>query len=123
MSYYCHITPGRLRVKTPIIKQNPVEIEKVRGLLQSVSGVDAVSINALTGSITINHSGCATDSESILNMLEEKGYYKTSPTEELEHPIETVVSRVGTTVGKAILGAVVEKAFEGSMLSLLAFLV
>ena len=123
MSYYCHITPGRLRIKTPIIKQNPVEIEKVRGLLESVSGVDAVSINALTGSITINHSGCASDSESILNMLEEKGYYRTSPTEELEHPIETVVSRVGTTVGKAIVGAVVEKAFEGSMLSLLAFLV
>ena len=123
MSYYCHITPGRLRIKTPIIKQNPAEIEKVRGLLQSVSGVDAVSINALTGSITINHSGCVADSESILNMLEEKGYYKTSPTEELEHPIETVVSRVGTTVGKAIVGAVVEKAFEGSMLSLLAFLV
>jgi copper chaperone CopZ len=123
MSYYCHITPGRLRIKTPIIKQNPVEIEKVRGLLQSVSGVDAVSINALTGSITINHSGCATDSESILNMLKDKGYYKTSPEEEPEHPIETVVSRVGTTVGKAIVGAVVEKAFEGSMLSLLAFLV
>ncbi len=123
MSYYCHITPGRLRIKTPIIKQNPVEIEKVRGLLQAVSGVNAISINALTGSITINHSGCATDSESILNVLKEKGYYKTSPADEREHPIETVVSRVGTTVGKAIVGAVVEQVFEGSMLSLLAFLV
>ena len=123
MGYYCHITPGRLRIKTPIIKQNPAEIEKVRGLLLSVSGVDAVSINVLTGSITINHSGNASDPESILNILEEKGYYKTSATDEQEHPIETVVSRVGTTVGKAIVGAVVEKAFEGSMLSLLAFLV
>lgn len=123
MSYYCHITPGRLRVKTPIIRQNPAEIEKVRGILQAIPGVEAVSVNTLTGSITINHSGWATDSESILGILRENGYYKISATEERERPVESVVSRVGTTVGKAIVGAIVEKAFEGSMLSFLAFLV
>ena len=123
MSYYCHSTPGRLRIKTPIIKQNPVEVEKVRGMLQSLSGVDAVSINALTGSITINYSDCETDSESILSILEEKGYYRISSSEEQEHPIETAVSKVGTTVGKVLVGAFVEKAFEGSMLSFLALLV
>lgn len=123
MSYYHHSTPGRLRIKTPIIKQNPVEIEKVRGMLQALSGVDAVSINALTGSITINYSDCATDSESILSILQEKGYYRISPIEEQEHPIGDVVSKVGTTVGKAIVGAFVEKVFEGSMLSLLALLI
>jgi copper chaperone CopZ len=123
MSYYCHSTPGRLRIKTPIIKQNPVEIEKVRGMLQALSGVDAFSINALTGSITINYSGGATDSESILSILKEKGYYRISPIEEQEHPFETVASKVGTTVGKAIVGAFVEKAFEGSMLSFLALLI
>ncbi len=123
MSYYCHSTPGRLRIKTPIIKQNPVEIEKVRGMLQSLSGIDAVSINALTGSVTINYSGGATDSESILSVLEQEGYYRISQEEEQEHPIETAVSKVGTTVGMALVGAFVEKAFEGSMLSFLAFLV
>ena len=55
MGYYYHSTPGRLRIKTPIIKHNPSEIERVRGMLQTLSGVDAVSINALTGSITINY--------------------------------------------------------------------
>jgi len=123
MSYYHHSTPGRLRIKTPIIKQNPMEIEKVRGMLQALSGVNAVSINALTGSITINYSDCATDSESILSILQEKGYYRISPIEEQEHPIEDAVSKVGTTVGKAIVGAFVEKVFEGSMLSLLALLI
>ncbi|MGA3113726.1 MAG: HMA2 domain-containing protein [Syntrophobacteraceae bacterium] len=123
MSYYCHSTPGRLRIKTPIVKQNPVEVEKVRGMLESLSGVDAVSINALTGSITINYSDCETDSESILSILEEKGYYRISSLEDQEHPIETAVSKVGTTVGKVLVGAFVEKAFEGSMLSFLALLV
>ena len=123
MNFYCHSTPGRLRIKTPIIKQNPVEIEKVREILQSLSGVDNFSINALTGSITINYSSCATDSESILSVLKEKGYYRISPAEEQEPLMETVVSKVGTTVGKALVGAFVQQAFEGSMLSFLALLV
>ncbi len=123
MSYYCHSTPGRLRIKTPVIKQNQVEIEKVRAMLQALSGVDAVSINALTGSITINYSDWATDSESILSILKEKGYYRISPLEEQERPIETAVSKVGTAMGKAIVGVFVQKAFEGSMLSFLALLI
>ncbi len=123
MSFYCHSTPGRLRIKTPIIKQNPAEIEKVREILQSLSGVDALSINALTGSITINYTDDVIDSESILNILKEKGYYRISRIEEQEHPIEAAVSQVGTTVGKALVGAFVQQAFEGSMLSFLALLV
>ncbi len=123
MSFYCHSTPGRLRIKTPIIKQNPAEIEKVREILQSLSGVDALSINALTGSITINYTDDVIDSESILNILKEKGYYRISRIEEQEHPMQTAVSQVGATVGKALVGAFVQQAFEGSMLSFLALLV
>ena len=125
MSCYCHITPGRLRVKTPMIRQNPVEAEKVCGMLRSVPGVETVSVNGLTGSLTVFHSDSAADSESILSLLKEKGYFKAS--EERDHceesRIDSIVSRIGATVGKVILGAVVEKAFEGSMLSFLAFLV
>ena len=123
MSFYCHSTPGRLRIKTPIIKQNPAEIQKVRVLLESLSGIDNFSISALTGSITINYSDHEIDPESILKILEEKGYYRISPMEEQEHPMEAAVSKVGETVGKALVGAFVQQAFEGSMLSFLALLV
>lgn len=123
MSYYCHSTPGRLRIKTPIIKQNPVETEKVRALLQSLPGVGEVSVNALTGSVTISYSDCDTEAESILEILRDRGYYRFSTIEEPERPIEAAVSRVGTTLGKVILGAAVEKAFESSMLSFLTLLV
>jgi hypothetical protein len=123
MSYYCHITPGRLRIKTPTIKQNPAEIEKIRELLGSFPEIDAVSINSLIGSVTINYSGSQRNCESILKVLEEKGYYKSSQAENKEHLFETVVSRAGLTLGRLILGAAVEKALEGSMLSFLALLV
>ena len=123
MSFYCHSTPGRLRIKTPIIKQNPAEIEKVREILESLQGVDNFSISALTGSITINYTDRKIDSESILKVLQEKGYYRILPLEEQEDPMQTAVSKVGETVGKALIGAFVQQAFEGSMLSFLALLV
>jgi hypothetical protein len=123
MSYYCHITPGRLRIKTPVIKQNPVEIKRVREMLQALHGVDDVSINALTGSIVISHLSCEIDPETILNMLEEKGYYKRSEAMEHDHGIESAMSQIAASVGKAIVGAAVGKAFEGSMLSFLTLLI
>ncbi|MDR3566996.1 MAG: hypothetical protein P4L43_03105 [Syntrophobacteraceae bacterium] len=125
MSCYCHITPGRLRVKTPIIRQNAAEAEKVRAMLATVSGVETVDVNGLTGSITVYHSGSATDSDSILGVLKNNGYFRAleEPNHHPDHHMESLVSRIGATIGKVILGAVVEKAFEGSMLSFLAFLV
>ncbi|MDR3555150.1 MAG: hypothetical protein P4L55_10385 [Syntrophobacteraceae bacterium] len=121
MNCYCHITPGRLRVKTAVIRQNAGEAEKVDAMLRAMPGIDTVSVNALTGSITVLHGGSAAESESILSVLKDKGYFKVS--EERNHPMESLLSRFGATVGKVVLGAVVEKAFEGSMLSFLAFLV
>ncbi len=121
MSCYCHITPGRLRIKTPIIRQNAGESERVRELLRALPGVQTVSVNGVTGSVTVHHDGSAADSESILSVLKENGYYRTS--QEPDHSMESITSRIGATLGRVLLGAVVEKAFEGSLLSFLAFLV
>lgn len=121
MSCYCHITPGRLRIKTPIIRQNPSEAEKVHLMLGEIPGVETVLVNALTGSVTVLHGGSTADSESILDVLKDSGYF--TSTEERKDPMEPFLSKIGATVGKIVLGAVVEKAFEGSMLSFLALLV
>ncbi len=126
MECYCHVTPGRLRVKTPIFRQNSGEAEKVSGMLRTMPGVETVSVNGLTGSITVYHSDSTGDSESILSVLKENGYLKASEekaSEERDLQMESMVSRVGATLGKVILGAVVEAVFEGSMLSFLALLV
>jgi hypothetical protein len=123
MSYYCHSTPGRLRIKTPLIKRNPAEVNKAHRLLKSLGEIDSYHINPVTGSITITYADSVSNEESILNTLREKGYFKAFGKEEKPHAVETAMSKIGTTVGKALLGACVEKAFEGSMLSFLAFLV
>ncbi len=121
MSCYYHVTPGRLRVKAPLIRQNAHEAQKVDELLRSIPGVQRVCINGLTGSVTILHRGSESDARKILSLLKDNGYLELS--EEVEHPTDSIWSRLGATAGKMVLGAVVEKALEGSMLSLLALLV
>jgi hypothetical protein len=120
MSYYCHNTPGRLRIKTPIIKRNPVEIRKVGNILDSVSGINSFSINDLTGSIIIKYNPNAIDSESILNMLGEKGYFHPDRIAENNAFSEETISKAGRVIGKALVGACVEMAFEGSVLAYLS---
>lgn len=122
MSYYCHNTPGRLRVKTPIIKRNPVAIRQVGDILDSVSGINSFSINDLTGSIIIKYNPSAVDSKSILNTLGEKGYYAPEKAEENNLLSDETLSKAGQLIGKALIGACVEKAFEGSVLAYLSII-
>jgi hypothetical protein len=120
MNYYCHNTPGRLRIKTPIVKHNPVEIKKVGNILDSVSGINSFSINDLTGSIIIKYNPSTVDSKSILNVLGEKGYFHPDKVEENNLFSDETISKAGWVIGKALVGACVEMAFEGSVLAYLS---
>ncbi len=51
MSYYVHHVPGRLRVKSPLIKNNETVAAAVKQLLRGVNGVDSVDVNLTTGSL------------------------------------------------------------------------
>ncbi len=121
MDCYCHITPGRLRVKTPKIRQNRTQAQRVRAVLGAIREIETVSVNIHTGSVTIFHTGSETDAEKILSVLQDEGYL-TIP-KPSDRSMESVISRVGMVAGKALVGAVVAKALEGSMLSFLAYLV
>ncbi len=122
MSFYCHNTPGRLRIKTPIIKQNMAEIDKIRNLLLSISEIESFTINPVTGSIVIKYDACEGDSEAILNVLKREGYYRVPQIKEDARVMEEAVTKVGKAVGKALVGVFVEKAFEGTMFSYLSLI-
>ena len=76
MSYYIHSIPGRLRVKTPLVKGNQEKARDVEGLLNCFQGVDKASANPLTGSIVVNYDSTAVNDRSIIDLLEDKGYFK-----------------------------------------------
>lgn len=124
MSTYIHNVPGRLRVKIPHMKRNQSTAEELQRILNHIEGVDSTAVNTLTGSIIINYDHRLTGPNRILNALRFKGYVDPSKgTTTTDEVIENAVSKAGGVLGKALLGLLVEKTFEGSALSLLTVLI
>jgi copper chaperone CopZ len=122
MSYYMHNVPGRLRVKTPIIKGNPKMASQIETMLGAVDGITTVSSNTVTGSIVVNYDPLTVSHQEVVDTLTEKGYFDRSRAVTNDHYFDKAASTAGRVVGKAVFGAVVDMALEGSALSLLAVL-
>ncbi len=123
MSYYVHNVPGRLRVKTPVVKRNKEVADEIRKILSTIHGIATVDINLTTGSILINYNPKTADDKDIVNTLQRKGYFDTSKALTNDQYIQTAASRAGSLIGKAIFGTFVESALEGSALSLITLLI
>ena len=136
-----HHVPGRLRVKTPLLKHNPGEAIRVRNMLSGVAGVLANQAKPLTGSIIIRYDEARTDAHTLLSLLREQGLLTAVPSLPparpttlpakpltsaialpLPHlpPALTVLgSSLGEAFGKALFGLAVEKLVERSALVLI----
>jgi len=123
MSYYIHNVPGRLRVKTPVVKRNKDVADEIRKTLSTINGIATVDINLTTGSILINYNPKAIQDGDIVSALQRKGYFDTSKALTNDQYIHKAASRAGDIVGKVIFGTFVDKALEGSALSLITFLI
>jgi len=123
MSYYIHNIPGRLRVKTPLVKGSPNTAQDVQRLLEAIEGIDSTAANTLTGSVVINYNSKTVDSGRILDILQQKGYFDISKVKTNDVYMQDAVSKAGGIIGKALVGLFLEKAFEGSALSLLTVLI
>ena len=122
MTYYYHDIPGRLRVKSPKLKGDQVQCRSAEGFLGMVDGIQAASANPVTGSIIINYDSKIINSRAIMDILSRKGYFHPEKAVTSEKYINSSTEKIGQLVGKAVLGAFVEKAFEGSALSLITVL-
>jgi len=78
MSYYMHTVPGRLRVRTPIVKKNRDAAENVGNLLLTMTGIENVAINLTTGSCLVSYDPAKAKGDDILSVLTEKGYFDPS---------------------------------------------
>jgi len=123
MSYYIHNVPGRLRVKSPVIKKNKDAEYDLKMALSTIEGIATVNINLTTGSLLVNYNPETLRSTDIINLLEQRGYIDTSKIITNDQYIHTAASKAGKIVGKAVFGVFAEKALEGSALSLIAVLI
>ncbi|MFZ5906465.1 MAG: HMA2 domain-containing protein [Nitrospirota bacterium] len=120
MSYYMHKVPGRLRVKTPLIKGKEQTAKHVETFLRQVQGIVSIATNPLTGSITITYDEKKITADYLLTILQSRGIFDISKATTNDQYITSTATKAGNIVYKAVLGAVVESALEGSALSLLA---
>ena len=123
MSYYIHNVPGRLRIKSPLLRRNSAGADEVRKALSTIQGIATVDFKMTTGSLVVYYDRRATSPEDIIGLLERKGYFDRTKATTDEGYIHTAAEKTGRIVGKAALGIAIEKAFEGSALSLISLLI
>jgi copper chaperone CopZ len=123
MAYYIHNVPGRLRIKSPKVKGSDRNAAAVQDMLNAIRGINTASINTVTGSITVTYDNQVVKPDDILNTLQKAGYFDPLKASTNDEYIHNMASKAGTTIGKVLFGTFVEKAFEGSALSLLAVLI
>ena len=74
MSYDIHQTPGRLRIRTPLVKYDVAQASAARALLVCIDGVTSVRCSTGTGSITVAYDVYAVTAASLINALARQGY-------------------------------------------------
>ncbi|TAN44428.1 MAG: copper chaperone [Nitrospirae bacterium] len=123
MNYYLHSVAGRLRIKSPKIKNRKSEADNIRKALSTINGIGTVEINTVTGSVLVNYNQKFVSQNDIIDLMEVKGYFDRAKAANNDEYIKKAASGFGDIMGKAVLGAFVEKALEGSALSFLAILI
>lgn len=123
MSYYMHNVPGRLRIKSPVIKKNENAADDLRKLLSTMNGVATVDTNPITGSLLIHYNHKTLKHDAILAMLQRKGYFDISKAQTSDEYLQKAASKAGNIIGKSIFGTFAGMALEGTPLSFLAILI
>jgi hypothetical protein len=123
MDYYFHHIPGRLRVKSPLLKKNPPLVNQVQQLLASIHGVNSIAPNLLTGSVVIQYDPQQASSEDILHTLTRAGYFDRSRAVTHDDLIRHAFSNTGKAIASILFGAVIQDQLEGSPFSVIAALI
>ncbi|MGO9377163.1 MAG: HMA2 domain-containing protein [Dissulfurispiraceae bacterium] len=123
MSFYIHNTPGRLRIKSPIIRRNENASYEVRKILGATNGIATVDANLTTGSLLINYNPKVIKHDDIIDLLQRKGYFDKDKAVTHDQYIKGAASKAGSFIGRSVLGSVVGMALEGTPLAVLALLI
>ena len=117
MSQYIHQVPGRIRVRSRAFRCRSRRARAAEGKLRAMVGVRQVRVNPPAGSITVHYDPAVLKKSHLLAALEETGCLgATSRNDE-------GVRKMGEVFGRALVGAVVQKAIEQSARTLIGGLV
>jgi hypothetical protein len=122
VNHYYHEVPGRLRLKSPVLKGKQVLCKKIEDSIACIAGIQSVKASVVTGSVTIYYDQKVLSSGQIIDIVSEQGYFDRNKAITSDQFMNHSFEKIGQAIGKAVFGAMVEKTFEGSALSLVAAL-
>ena len=123
MSHYIHHVPGRLRIRSQLLKNNHQMLEDVRKCFRGAPGIEHIKVSPVTGSALIRYNPDEIESDQILSILHDCEYVDVHQAKSLDEKLTSSVSKAGNFVGKACLNLFVDQALQGSRLALLSVLI
>lgn len=114
-----HHVPGRLRVKIPSARSNPLKSRQISELLD-IYGVHAVRVNPMTGSTIVTYDPDQIGAERLLQVLKDNGLYHGAVRLDDSDPVQQAADKAVQRFGRAVFGWAVGRALESNGLSLIA---
>ena len=94
MPYYMADTPGRLRIESPVLKNNPQRCATFQEFVKGIGGVTSVDMKPELGSATIHYAPKVLDHTKLIGLIEKTGnfdhFQAKKPDDYLEKAIEGV---------------------------------
>jgi hypothetical protein len=119
---YLHVTPGRVRVKSSVLKHDPARARRVEIDLASLPGVTLARVNPTTGSILL-HFDRQWTADALLALLRQRDYLVPRTT---RRPASRsyglgrdVVTECCALIGKELLGAAITRIFPNPLVTTL----
>ncbi len=122
-SYCVHSLPGRLKIKSRLLKKNRVKMDSVIFTLMELPGIHEVRPNIITGSLLIKYHADVISLDNIVSHLETEGITLKIPSSSSNRLLGSPVKAAGEAAGKAIFSAVVGKVLEDAGLGLVAAII
>ncbi|MEW6659364.1 MAG: HMA2 domain-containing protein [Thermodesulfobacteriota bacterium] len=76
MSAYVHALSGRLRLKIPHLKGNPLRAQEIENQVNLMAGMQQVAANPVTGSLLLIYDPDLLNQEEIFAFLKDLGYFQ-----------------------------------------------
>lgn len=108
MDYYINSTPGRLRIQSPRLQNNPDEDEKFQKAVRKIAGVTSVTTNPTIGSALIHYDEKTLKAKKLISMLETMGYFCLAKAETDDQYLADGVEKIAKVVVDAVTGEIVE---------------
>jgi len=106
MDYYYNYVPGRLRIQTPFIHDNPQNAATFEKSVQGLEGITSIETNPVTGSALIHFDENKIKHEQIVALLEKQGYFILAKAKTSDEVIKQATEKVLDVAEKIVVDTV-----------------